>query len=111
MALRELRKQRDHRRVESGPRSPLLQALCRCCPPRESIPTLLLSLTLRLQWLLRTQFRTLPGATDTYTTWMSIKRVGFIENIFVAVKGDVRKAEGWSGSLGLTDANYYIQSG
>ena len=46
-----------------------------------------------------------------YTTRMSIKRVGLIENIFVAVKGDVGIAERWSGSLGLTDANYYIQSG
>ena len=42
---------------------------------------------------------------------MSIKTVGFIGNVFVAVKGDVGKAEGWSGSLGLTDAKYYIQSG
>lgn len=37
MALRELRKQRDHWRMESHPKSPFLQALCRCCPPR-SLP-------------------------------------------------------------------------
>ena len=31
-----------------------------------------------------------------------------MENRLVVAKGEGRVEEGWSGSLGLTDANYYV---
>ena len=42
--------------------------------------------------------------------WGFRNRLTDIENRLVVIKGE-RVGEGWIGSLGLADANYYIENG